>query len=297
MSRVNSSCPLTATFRARPPAHTPHWRLDPPGIQRNRAAMKETARMDKEHDLVVIGTGPGGEGAAMQAAKQGKSVVVGRTHAADRRRLHASGHDSQQVAAVRDLSDDRSEQQPAVPRSRPRGESRVPRLAEGGEVGHRPAGRNAPRVLRTQRRPGRVRTRQVRRPAHDRSRGRWRSAAARCGRRPSSSPPAPGRIARRTSISITRASSTATRSSNLDSIAARDHDLRRGRRRLRIRVDVSQPGMQGEPGQHAGQAARVPGRRDHRRAELPPARTRRPDPPQRSVREDRPAWTTASILH
>ena len=38
--------------------------------------MKETARMDKEHDLVVIGTGPGGEGAAMQAAKQGKSVVA-----------------------------------------------------------------------------------------------------------------------------------------------------------------------------------------------------------------------------
>lgn len=32
--------------------------------------------MDKEFDLVVIGTGPGGEGAAMQAAKQGKSVAV-----------------------------------------------------------------------------------------------------------------------------------------------------------------------------------------------------------------------------
>src|SRR5579864_5839741 len=27
-------------------------------------------------DVVVIGTGPGGEGAAMQAAKQGKSVAV-----------------------------------------------------------------------------------------------------------------------------------------------------------------------------------------------------------------------------
>jgi NAD(P) transhydrogenase len=32
--------------------------------------------MDKEFDLVVIGTGPGGEGAAMQAAKQGKSVAA-----------------------------------------------------------------------------------------------------------------------------------------------------------------------------------------------------------------------------
>jgi NAD(P) transhydrogenase len=38
--------------------------------------MKDTARMDKEHDLVVIGTGPGGEGAAMQGAKQGKSVAA-----------------------------------------------------------------------------------------------------------------------------------------------------------------------------------------------------------------------------
>ena len=32
--------------------------------------------MDTEFDLVVIGTGPGGEGAAMQAAKQGKSVAA-----------------------------------------------------------------------------------------------------------------------------------------------------------------------------------------------------------------------------
>jgi NAD(P) transhydrogenase len=32
--------------------------------------------MDKEYDLVVIGTGPGGEGAAMQGAKQGKRVAA-----------------------------------------------------------------------------------------------------------------------------------------------------------------------------------------------------------------------------
>jgi len=31
---------------------------------------------DKEHDLVVIGSGPGGEGAAMRAAKAGASVVI-----------------------------------------------------------------------------------------------------------------------------------------------------------------------------------------------------------------------------
>ena len=29
-----------------------------------------------DYDVVVIGTGPGGEGAAMQAVKHGKSVAV-----------------------------------------------------------------------------------------------------------------------------------------------------------------------------------------------------------------------------
>ena len=33
--------------------------------------------MDTKHyDLIVIGTGPGGEGAAMQTAKEGKKVAV-----------------------------------------------------------------------------------------------------------------------------------------------------------------------------------------------------------------------------
>ncbi|HET9450685.1 MAG TPA: FAD-dependent oxidoreductase, partial [Aggregicoccus sp.] len=31
---------------------------------------------DREHDVVVIGSGPGGEGAAMKAAKSGLSVVM-----------------------------------------------------------------------------------------------------------------------------------------------------------------------------------------------------------------------------
>lgn len=35
---------------------------------------------ERTYDLVVIGTGPGGEGAAMQAAKQGKSVAVVERH-------------------------------------------------------------------------------------------------------------------------------------------------------------------------------------------------------------------------
>jgi NAD(P) transhydrogenase len=31
---------------------------------------------DREHDLVIIGSGPAGEGAAMKASKDGASVVV-----------------------------------------------------------------------------------------------------------------------------------------------------------------------------------------------------------------------------
>jgi NAD(P) transhydrogenase len=42
----------------------------------NRIATKEVAGVEKAFDLVVIGSGPGGEGAAMQGAKQGKSVAV-----------------------------------------------------------------------------------------------------------------------------------------------------------------------------------------------------------------------------
>src|ERR1700677_4945311 len=38
--------------------------------------MELDSQMDSEFDLIVIGSGPGGEGAAMQAAKLGKSVAV-----------------------------------------------------------------------------------------------------------------------------------------------------------------------------------------------------------------------------
>jgi pyruvate/2-oxoglutarate dehydrogenase complex dihydrolipoamide dehydrogenase (E3) component len=52
-----------------------------------------------EYDVIVIGTGPGGEGAAMQAVKHNKSVVV----------------NSEQGAEVCDLSIDSGEQQRLVP--------------------------------------------------------------------------------------------------------------------------------------------------------------------------------------
>ena len=35
---------------------------------------------DQNYDVIVIGTGPGGEGAAMKAAKDGKSVAVIEKH-------------------------------------------------------------------------------------------------------------------------------------------------------------------------------------------------------------------------
>ncbi len=42
--------------------------------------MTHLAAADREHDVVVIGSGPGGEGAAMKSAKSGKSVVVVERH-------------------------------------------------------------------------------------------------------------------------------------------------------------------------------------------------------------------------
>lgn len=42
--------------------------------------MTETATVEREYDVVVIGSGPGGEGAAMKSAKSGKSVVMVERH-------------------------------------------------------------------------------------------------------------------------------------------------------------------------------------------------------------------------
>ena len=51
----------------------------------------------------------------------------------------------------------------------------------------------------------------------------------------------------------------------------------------RVCVDIRQPRPEGEPGQHPGPAAVFPGRRDHRRAQLPPARPGRADHAQRDL--------------
>ena len=55
-------------------------------------------------DLVVIGTGPGGEGAAMRAAKAGKSVAAVERYAEVGGGCTHWAHDSQQGPAAGDLS-------------------------------------------------------------------------------------------------------------------------------------------------------------------------------------------------
>jgi flavin-dependent dehydrogenase len=54
-----------------------------------------------QFDVVVIGSGPAGEGAAMTAAKHHKTVALIERYLRSRRRLHALGHDPEQGAAPR----------------------------------------------------------------------------------------------------------------------------------------------------------------------------------------------------
>lgn len=60
------------------------------------------------YDVVVIGTGPGGEGAAMQASKGGLRVAVVERHTSIGGGMHALGHDSQQGPPILDLPDARN---------------------------------------------------------------------------------------------------------------------------------------------------------------------------------------------
>jgi NAD(P) transhydrogenase len=71
--------------------------------------------------------------------------------------------------------------------------------------------------------------------------------------------------------------------------AVRGDHLRRRRDRLRVRLDLPEPRLQGHAGQYPGPAAVVHGRGDCRGALLPPARTGLRDPPQRAVRRPRSA--------
>lgn len=70
----------------------------------------------KEFDAVVIGSGPGGEGASMQITKGGKNVGVVERYNKLGGGVYALGNDSQQGFAFGHLPDDGSEQQPFVPR-------------------------------------------------------------------------------------------------------------------------------------------------------------------------------------
>ncbi len=74
-------------------------------------------------------------------------------------------------------------------------------------------------------------------------------------------------------------------------------DLRRRRHRLRVRVDLPEPRLQGDAGQHAGPAAVVPRRRDRRGAVVPPARAGLRDPSQRAVRQRSKRASATCVLH
>lgn len=68
-----------------------------------------------DYDVIVIGTGPGGEGAAMQAVKGGNRVAVVERYKGHRRELHSPRDHSQQDTAIRHKSGDPRRRQSAVP--------------------------------------------------------------------------------------------------------------------------------------------------------------------------------------
>ena len=214
-------------------------------------AIEEAIRMVDTHhfDMVVIGTGPGGEGAGMAAAKAGKRVAAverfsqvggGCTHWAtipSKALRQAIYHVNlcDQSAVSKRLDD---QERFSLPDLLATASSVIAKQVDM----HKDADRNDVALVCGSAKFIDPHTIDVDHCDH---------ATRRPRPTPSSSPPARGPIGRRTWTSITRASSTATPSSELDDTPRHHHHLRRRRGGLRIRVDVPQPGLQGQPGQHA----------------------------------------------
>ena len=188
----------------------------------------------------------------MQAVKARPEGRGRRALQQDRRRLHALGHDPQQGPAVRDLPHDRGQQQPAVSRGRRQRRARPSPAPQRSRSGHPPAGR--PAAAASTRRTT-CRSTAARPALSIRTRSRSCEENGGCQtdhrREHSSSPRGPALIARRTSISITPRIFDSDTILNLTFTPWSITDLWGRRRRLRICLDVPQPGLQAEPRQHA----------------------------------------------
>jgi NAD(P) transhydrogenase len=209
----------------------------------------------QEFDVIVLGSGPGGEGAAMRATKAGKKVaVVEKYREVGGGCTHWATIPSKALRqAVRSLHEFRHN--PLFSDAMRAREITFPRLLRSasavihGQVDH------PPRLLRPQPRPRVPRPRPLRRPAHDRGRGpsgarpRLRAAGfvIATGSRPYRPP----------DVDFSH-----PRIFDSDTILGLDHtpqsitDLRRRRGRLRVRVDLPRPRGQGQPDQQPRQAAR-----------------------------------------
>ena len=257
-----------------------------------------------EYDLVVIGSGPGGQKAAIAAAKLGKSVAVDRTRQDARRCLRQHRHHPVQDAARGGRLPDRHEPARAVRRQ----------LPGQGEDHARPTCWPAPStssarrvdVVRNQLMRNRVdllhRARPVRRRAHRLRRGpdprRKDHRQRRIHRhRHRHQAGAPGR--RR----VRRGPGAGLRRHPRPEVAPGvDGGRRRGRDRHRVRVDVRRARHQGHGRREARHHAGLLRSRSRRGAEVPPARPRGDVPVRRggdrpstsAPRARSPRWPAAS---
>ena len=228
----------------------------------------------QEYDLVVIGSGPGGQKAAIAAAKLGKIGRRDRTRHDARRRLRQHRHHSvEDVARGRRLPH-RDEPARALRRQLPR---------QGQDHPRRPAGPHPARDRQGDRRgalaadaqPGRPvrRARPLRRRAHR----RW----SRIPTAPSSITVSGGNIVIATGTKPARPAGVEFDENRvLDSDGILDLKThpdvdgggRRRRDRHRVRVDVRRAGHQGHRRREARRDAGLLRPRDRRGAAVPPAR-------------------------